>query len=954
MSTHVGDLSQVTAIPQSIRERLQEVVQRHQWHEKAFRLAGLITLAVALSLVMVAVDLVLEIESATWRWIGWLMAISIAIVVGRWWQRSLRRSLSYVEAAWHVEAIRPDMEERLSSTVEFLGQPTSTDCDEGTEHVSAHDYSSALISALSAEASQRVATVKSEDVPVRVIWPVVWALAGTCIALLALTIASPAGVFCSLRNWMMPWAEPMFPALKADLSPGDITVVEGARVEIRAKLLHRQSPFVLEYWSGDLAPETKSMSAWHQPAVATKNTPAELAATLTARQVDIFYRVRSGKRVSPTNRITVLPQPKIEAITARVKFPEYSELPDEVVTDTAQLIPLLIGSELIIHVHADHHATLAQFSWTDRGNPPLRVESFQFKYSAQQTGAYSGEIRATSEQGVDSTPLPIRIQVHADSPPEIQITNPTLPRFHSQRDRELTVEFVGSDDLGIDRVELLYKPLESPQDEPPSIVETSLVKLLDAEEPTYQGRAVISFRMLPEQAAGATVWLRAFDRRGIEYGGPQSAETQPIVIEFGMTTSTPLEQQLAADQQSILQALENARQQLQLAQDHVEGLADYLDDPTLEQTDAELRDQLLDHAQQQLAKGQQALQDLADEMDRAQSDLSELAEDNRQLAESDLAEARNQLDRFPLLDDPQEQRELVERAERTVAEAREKLDNLANELQQKFDALAWSARLKDLADQQEQLAGELDAANNDGQDEVERDDTEQSDQESVQDDSVNDQKSNEHDERVDRSDGTDQIAEKEQASSEQVLDEWKERQQQIARELEQLQPTDSQQNQEELERQADLAESLANRARELAERVEKSTNANVDSSESNDEGHHSGTEKQMGDDNNADQDQQVIANELAELQQQSAELARSALPNDEAEQLAETAQDKLQQAAQSVENQSADSQQDRPQESPAESLQKASDALQQIGEACRECAACQNPGNAAAQPSRNR
>ncbi|MBX3416137.1 MAG: hypothetical protein KF851_00925 [Pirellulaceae bacterium] len=933
MSTHIENISAPIQIPQTISEKLNHVAARHQSNERVFRWGGWLALAVSSLLMMVIIDLAWELDTATQRFSGWLIAIGSLLTLGCCWERFIERPLTWLEAAWRVESVRPEIEERLSSTIEFLtDQPHLTGSNSNCENsnIPTASYSPQLLAALSQEASRATANVDSQDVPVRASWPIVTTVATAITLFLLITIINPIGVCYSLRNWMMPWATPIFPALQIDLLPGDTTVVEGESLDVTATALTRETEGTLESMSVD-----GQMSC-------PFNRATERQATLPALNSDTTYRLRVGKRITRDYQVRVLPKPIIEQVTIRVDFPAYAQLPFELYDDPTESVLALVGSRITIEVVGDQHAQRAELRWDNVGDPLLTSSDFRFDIPCPDAQQRLGEIRLISSEGVPSEPYAIRVEIHGDQPPRVQIHDPALSRFYLPRERPLSVQFAVQDDIAIEKVELLYRAADSPADIPPQTIEALLERTSDQETVGYQGEVSVNLDSLSPQTSGAVVWLRATDNRGEAWGGPQVVESETMLVEFRPIESTPLEQRLEAERQAIQEALDAARQELANAKTAIEQLADEkLDAEENEQTGGEQNEteRPID-PQQQLAASKQALEQLAETMEQANSDYAEQANKTREISEDHLEAAEQQLDRLPLIDEPAKQAESIEQARQVLEHANEKLVQLEQELQEKAKALETAAKLEDLARQQQMLADELDDS-----------------QKQAQESKISDT----------------ELAANEQANNDQA---WQQRQQQLADELAAMQPE---------EQQAERAEQLAEQARELAERweqLEQSQNA----------------KQGKQDDENAQQQlaqqQQELMQQAEELKQDIEQLAAEGMPHEKSQQQLDEAQARLDQAAEQMAEQAAernseknserngeqnavdqnqqveDAQQQRQQDlgqqdqqgeqdqqrqsSPANELRKTAEALQQVCQTCRDCAQCQNPGDSKTNDSANK
>ncbi|MEM7559081.1 MAG: hypothetical protein AAF394_08155, partial [Planctomycetota bacterium] len=208
-------------LPAAIRTKLQSVLRDNRRAEVRRSVALLASVGLLLILVLIATDLLVGLSWAPVRWGIWIAAFGI----GAWAIRmsvvnARRQKERLLDAAWKIESAHPDMEERLTSTVQFLeGDPSQL------------QTSAQLLEALVDETSEGVSGIDADSVPKRSTWlPTLAAalLAGTlglCIALW------PQSVLTSLENLATPWSEYAVPTLSAKILPGDVAIAEGESLE---------------------------------------------------------------------------------------------------------------------------------------------------------------------------------------------------------------------------------------------------------------------------------------------------------------------------------------------------------------------------------------------------------------------------------------------------------------------------------------------------------------------------------------------------------------------------------------------------------------------------------------------------------------------------------------------------------------------------------------------------
>ncbi len=166
----------------------------------------------------------------------------------------------------------------------------------------------------------------------------------------------------SLQNVLNPWSSRVLPHLNATIVPGDTHVAEGGDLRVTATA-SQLTDAVLEVIEND------AVIASHQMATEENGRTAEF--TLTGLQRDRQYRVRAGGLYSDRFQIFVDPKPVIKSSHVNLTFPEYTQLPPQVINDPAEPIEVIHGTRIRIDV--DSHVTCCRII----PDPQWNIESLQ-------------------------------------------------------------------------------------------------------------------------------------------------------------------------------------------------------------------------------------------------------------------------------------------------------------------------------------------------------------------------------------------------------------------------------------------------------------------------------------------------------------------------------------------------------------------------------------------------
>ena len=305
-------------LPKSLRRGLARIDRKIRGIALV-RGLGLVALVLA---VVAAVGMALDFAVAMpivarWAiWIGWIAAgtltLGLAVIA------PLFRSAGYANLAAVAERSRPEMGERLSSTVELLSA-------KGKPH-----GSPALIAALAEDAAHRASAVNlSDGVSGRRASVTLLLGALTAGLITALPFARP-DPFATLANrFLMPWAAlDRASRFVVAVTPGDAVVAVGSNVPIVASVRPRFGPMPtvdsarLE-WSGS---DGVAHSAVMTVEESAEGTARGFRLTLPNVADTTRYRVIFDSAESRTHRLTAVEPPSVAKLAARVEPPSYTKI----------------------------------------------------------------------------------------------------------------------------------------------------------------------------------------------------------------------------------------------------------------------------------------------------------------------------------------------------------------------------------------------------------------------------------------------------------------------------------------------------------------------------------------------------------------------------------------------------------------------------------------------------
>ena len=948
---HASQSGRTIELPTSIEEKLHTVLRQTWRAELVYRLAMASAAGLLAIIGLIVVDNLVSLRSTPIRWAIWGTVIVSTVAAVRYVVvQPRRRKEGLLDAAWKIETSHPNIEERLTSTVQFLR-------DNSSQHASPQ-----LIDALVTETTESVLPIDAESIPNRSSQVLV-IMATTLVMALVISVALwPQPVLTSIDNLATPWSPYIVPSLSVTLAPGDVAIAEGDSVNIHATAIDPLEHPTLEITRGDVV-ESHSMVV---------TSPESATCTLTDVRQDAVYRVRSGGLFSVPHTITVHLRPELKAVTGLLKFPAYTQLEPLTLDQVNAPIEVPAGTEVMVTAISDHVAVKGFIRWNAEQKQVIgrelaetdskELRQFEWTLRVEPRTELVGTLDVRSEHGLRSVPHPIEIRALEDSLPTIDILAPGLRQLVMRRDDSLPIRYRVIEDFGISKTELMVSfgmqeavarncaaPEKQLTDPRVSIGETFLV-LAD----------------VPDDCQELRLWLRVSDNRPDEFGGAQVIESEAIHVTLDDRADSIGQQQVWADRQVIEQSIDQAMEQLREAAKAAEALQQdqgETDDtprrlaagePTLKEDQPNNRADHIQTLRQETSKAKQTLDQVAKRLQEKSNLFQPKAAEIQQVADEEVSEALEFANEIPLTDDPSQQVELARGTQEQLDLAIDELDQLKADVEKQAELMEQAAKLDQLASKQDQLARKATKGDPD------------------------------------------------RAPEEQ----WRDRQEEVANELQHLVEENDEARAQQLLQRAEEAERLADQAQQLAQQQQQLEQAMRDAQQKDRkpaeakqqlhdliEMHKDEIEQQAKREGNPQNDktdraeldkaaaklQEQIAQRAEEIQQEAEQLAKQDNPEPAIQERAKQAAEQLQQAKQKADqaNQSLcekcsgvgqpkvadepkqaprqdDAKINRDQQEAAQALKQASQSLNQVCQACRECANCDKPGSGESQSGRSK
>jgi hypothetical protein len=240
-------------------------------------------------------------------------------------------------------------------------------------------------------------------------------------------------------------------------SPGDLTVLAGSDVEVRAfDFGETEQPVTLAY--------NLSEGFWKtEPTAETDQTRPDGSSLKT--YIYTFRRIRSsvtyyfqaGDVKSPEYRIDVVHHPIVTRLNVVLTPPQYTGEPADTLLDNGGNVQALEGTAVSVSALANNVLANAWVRFGSGDNKPVRFsqKDLEFDFVALEDDTYSIFLEDEAGHKTDE-PLAYSINVYRDNPPLLDVLEPgadaTLPRS-----LVVDVGFITSDDYGVARASIFYR-----------------------------------------------------------------------------------------------------------------------------------------------------------------------------------------------------------------------------------------------------------------------------------------------------------------------------------------------------------------------------------------------------------------------------------------------------------------------------------------------------------------
>ncbi len=684
-----------------LTDRLSGLERRVRWIA-VIRGIGVLAVAVAATIATgLVVDLLWDLPVTVRT--GLLAAVGLVALFTAWRMllRPVLRHADTSEFAALVESAHPELQERLSSTVE-LSNPFVPEREKG---------SALMRELLMQQTRQAVSRVDVGDAA-KADGAGRWGVAGLfAVAALLVPFLFFEGYGLLLTRFFAPWQNlDRASNLYFEVEQGDRTVARGSDVELAA----------VPRWR--FKQEDRPLDVWLEWRTAVdesdrrRMTWDEQRGSYIAVMPHVFqpfdFHVAAENARSRTYHVNVVEAPALAALAVTVEPPAYTGHPVQRIDGAVGEIVALAGSRLTFDMQFNKPVAAAEFLWTpeagdaDAKEAPATVQhpvelagdraGARYMLTAVEGGRFS--FRLTDEHSLHNANEPFRrLRVTADAAPQIAYAD-QRDEMQARPDDLIRVPVTASDDFGLAALELHYEIIAGGEG----------TGLLECDPALLGGTEldhVFPFDLKPLGVAdGGLVAIRARAADERPDPGPNESWTERRLITIADEADPYNAREIAERQQQLLEEIRAIRQEVVADCEQVEDLR-----ANAEQMQQQNQPFARNEELSPLAQSERELTERLDQL-AALFELhplyANIAEETREIGEQNLTEAAQHLEQAEPAAVADKPAELQQAGEKLQAAA-DRLQELEGDFEQLAQLEQDLLELQRLADRTERLANDV-------------------------------------------------------------------------------------------------------------------------------------------------------------------------------------------------------------------------------------------------------
>jgi hypothetical protein len=645
---------------------------------------ALITAVTALGglLALVAIDFAFAPLPTFVRWIlPTLWVIAVAVVSYIWWWSPLRKPLELVRVARWLENHHPELDERISTVLEVSRRGET-------------GMSSQLIAQLAKEAAASLDGINPKiEVSTRRARQWLWPAMALLLIWACLFALWPDPTARHVVRALVPTSNIGNAAGRITVTPGSVELIAGDALQITAT--HSAGPEtnldLIVYLTDETSTEFP-MQAGDEGSIHS----------IGRADRSFEYVVRSGRETSDRFKVTVWPEPRFNDPRVKLEFPAYTGwAPREQALGDG--ISAIQGTkvELRSKLNTPVESARLEIDGETMGDTQLERAAdggtLSSRWTLEKPGHSSARTILKHRLGREFEAASFTIESLPDTAPEIKWLSAMKKETKLRPDDLLEIGYEVTDDVGLASVKL---EVQAQNGESGFLTTDAPPRIGRGEPPVWRGKLNQPVGEIAERWPKSKVFklrMRAEDSRPSDLSGPGVGTSDWIVIRIDQGAQSLARQEVDAAQSDAKETIEEARQLVQQAREKLDRQRNEIQKDEVPEWAAKE----LTKAREQLAEAKEKLEELADSME--ESVHAAKSDEVRKAAET-VEQARQQMEDAPLQDTPKQRDETAALSRENAEKAQRQLEKLREELQRSEPQLQDYAQLKELEQQQRELA----------------------------------------------------------------------------------------------------------------------------------------------------------------------------------------------------------------------------------------------------------
>ena len=666
--------SSIDTALQSLLKQIRKAQTKRGW-------LLLITITLAGLLVIMLADYAFAPLSTVARWAlfgAWLLTLAITIKLGF---APVFRKISHVTLARWLEGRHPEMQERLSTSIELDGHERGVSIELLDELRKA-----ATIDATTVNAYEEIKTAQTTFR---------WGRPAAALAVIfgIAFIAWPNESIRLLVRAVAPFSHwGNVGATSFAIKPGSLELIAGDRLQIDVNYQGQDAAVELIMEMEDRTQATQSLTLKDD----------SYAYVLQPVTQSFRYYARAGRAESDSYQITVWPLPILLDSRVNIQYPDYINLAATNAT-LDKGVSAVVGSRVTVTAKTN---TSVESAWLEVDGKNISqatvtnvsgTSQLDFSWQIHEPGQVVATIILKHRLGKEVNAATFFIESLADAAPQVMLISPSEKEIRLRPDETLDLRYEVIEDFALARVSVELSENEKPQI---SLGQNLPTQIIATKPPHFRGDAPLAIGDLRQRLGGKNhfrVRVRAEDGRPRDMSGPGIGYSDWLRVIIDQNAESLVRQQLREQHEGAMKKIDEVIKDVREAREHMNQHREEIKQDKL----TENGEKNLAEAAEKLADAQEKTNEVAQKMQ--ESVHSPQADKVAQAAEK-MQQSREQMEDAPLQDDTAHREEKIDQAKKLAEESIQQLEAVKQEMQKQNEKIQDLARMQELAQKQQELA----------------------------------------------------------------------------------------------------------------------------------------------------------------------------------------------------------------------------------------------------------